>query len=256
MSNNASVDVPSKLEDLFLRILRIVILLALIVTLLFSVTFAFQGLGGMTASPDSYNFESPRIKELIDQTKDSLRNSSQPNGDDGSNAPSQNTDKQSKSNEKLEKEIDRQVKILSDFLAKFESGLTDPERTKGRLINEARNLAFEPDDDSSVLDYAEGQTEFFEKILNDQEVITVLKKDESRMGPFFNKVLSTFPSYYREQQKVSKAFDQEEEERVATSKLGSAMNFYIAAGMFCSFLLISLILVLVKIERNLRFRPL
>ena len=33
------------------------------------------------------------------------------------------------------------------------------------------------------------------------------------------------------------------------------MSLYIAGGMFAAFLVISLILVLVKIERNLRVRP-
>jgi hypothetical protein len=255
MINQDSIDMPSKLEDLFLRILRIVTLVALVLTLLLSVVFAFQGLGGMTASPDSYDFESPSTQELINQAKESLKEPSQP-GNDGSTTPTEKSDKQSKSDQRLEEEIDRQVKILSDFLTKFESGLTNPERTKARLLNAAKSLAFEPDDDSSVFEYAEGQTEFFDKILNDQEVIAALKKDESRMSSFFNEVLSTYPAYFSEQKKESETFAQEEKERVALSKLGSATNFYIAAGMFCSFLLISLILVLVKIERNLRVRQL
>jgi hypothetical protein len=43
--------------------------------------------------------------------------------------------------------------------------------------------------------------------------------------------------------------------KVIEQKASSASYLYIAAGMFVTFLLISLILVLVKIERNLRVRP-
>ena len=49
-----------------------------------------------------------------------------------------------------------------------------------------------------------------------------------------------------------KAFDIEQNSEVAMRNSGSMLKLYIAGGLFAAFLLISLILVLVKIERNLR----
>ena len=60
--------------------------------------------------------------------------------------------------------------------------------------------------------------------------------------------------YYSVSDQISKKkeFEAEQRREVATRHAGSMFKLYLAGGMFTAFLLISLILVLVKIERNLR----
>jgi hypothetical protein len=117
-------------------------------------------------------------------------------------------------------------------------------------------MPFEPDNSSSVMDYAEGQTKFFETILADKEILEALQKNPESLNAVYSTIFDAYGEFYAKEAQSAKSFEAEEKSRVAVAQVGSALNLYIAAGMFCSFLLISLILVLVKIERNLRVRPL
>jgi len=65
-------------------------------------------------------------------------------------------------------------------------------------------------------------------------------------------VISAYPEFHENQINRSIEFVQEQNAEALLKKAGAAMKLYIAAGLFAAFLLISLILVLVKIERNLR----
>lgn len=253
MESAVKTDVSSKLEDLFLKILRVVILIVLVVALVGSAIFGLMGLSGMTASPGEYDYKTPKTAELVQEVKDSLNGVESKESKDA--APSQSK-KVPEKNPKLDQEIEKQVKLLSDFLARYELNLSDAEATRNRLLTRARTMPFEPENPSNVMDYAEGQTKFFETILSDKEILDAVQKDREVLNRLFPKILDAYPRFYADQAQSAESFEAEEKGRVAIAQVGSALNLYIAAGMFCSFLLISLILVLVKIERNLRVRPL
>lgn len=252
MEATAKTDVSSKLEDLFLKILRIVILVVLVLTLLGALAFGLKGLSGMTSSPKEYDYQSPKTEDLVREIKNSLKGVD--NNETKGAAPGPATSSPENS-PLLEQEVDKQVKLLSDFLARFELSLSNPDAIRNGLLRESRTLAFEPEDPSSVMQYATGQTKFFEIILSDKEILDLLIKDREPLNRFFNMVTSSYDSFHEDQKKEARSFEKEEAGRVAVSQIGSTLDLYIAAGMFISFLLISLILVLVKIERNLRTRP-
>lgn len=252
METTVKTDMSSKLEDLFLKILRVVILFVLVIALIGSAIFGLIGLNGMTASPSDYKYQTPKTEELVREIKDSLNGVERKASKESASSPSK---KDPEKNPKLEQEIDKQVKLLSDFLARYELNLSDAEGTRNRLLTRARTMPFEPENASKVMEYAEGQTKFFETVLVDKEILDRIQKDREILNRLLPEILDAYPRFYADQTKSAESHAAKEEGQVAMAQVGSALNLYIAAGMFCSFLLISLILVLVKIERNLRIRP-
>ena len=148
------------------------------------------------------------------------------------------------------------LKVVSDFLSKFEKNLNNPDGFKADLRKKANTLALEPQSEASVLAYAKGQTDLFSLALADPEIIAILKKkDDDAFGNYFSAAVDIYPDFFERQAESRKEFEAEESARVLGAKAGAMMKLSIAGGMFGTFLLISLILVLVKIERNLRVRP-
>ena len=238
----------TKLENSFLGILRIVILVVLSISIIGSLIFGYMGLSNLNASPAKYEYKEPNIKEMVNEIKKSLEEKPSPS------EPQSPQNDEPKKNEKLEKEIDKQMKIVTEFLQRYKKNLTTPDIFRDQLKAKAETLAFEPKKELSVLKYAEGQTELFEKVLTDKDILAIVDKQQENFGRFFITVTTTYPNYFRKQQENKRNFEIEQGAGVIAQKAGAALYLYIAAGMFVTFLLISLILVLVKIERNLRVK--
>jgi len=244
----------NKLENVFLAILRVVILVVLALSLVAAVALGVWAVKDMGASPTPYKSEAVDNKALIQELKKSLESApaaSQP-------APQKpNAPKGGKAeNKALEEELGKQLKVVSDFLSKFEKNLNNPDGFKADLRKKANTLALEPQSEASVLAYAKGQTDLFSLALADPEIIAILKKkDDDAFGNYFSAAVDIYPDFFERQAEKRKEFEAEESARVLGAKAGAMMKLSIAGGMFGTFLLISLILVLVKIERNLRVRP-
>ena len=249
MESKVNNNLPAKLENSFLGILRVVILIVLTVTLIGSLIFGFMGLSNLNASPSKYEYKDPNIKEMVNEIKKSLEEKPVP-----SNTEEPKKD-EPKKNEKLESEIDKQIKLITELLQRYNEKLSNPEVFRNALKRRAENLAFEPKKESSVLKYASGQTELFEKVFTDKDILAILDKKKEVPPLFFETSITVYPKYFSNQQEEKKKFDMEQESEVIEQKASAALYLYIAAGKFLTFLLISLILVLVKIERNLRVRP-
>lgn len=243
-------NLSTKLENSFLGILRIVILVVLTVSLIGSAVFAYLGVSNLNATPEKYEYRDPSIQDMVKEIRKALEDK------EDSPAPQQPREDSPKKNEKLDQEIDKQVKLISEFLQRYKRNLTNPDAFKAMLKTRAETLAFNPEKESSVLKYAEGQTELFQKAFADKEMLALVDKRENvLLERFFVAVRDVYPNYFRKEKQNKAKFEAEQNVKVATQKAGAAMNLYIAAGMFSTFLMISLILVLVKIERNLRVRP-
>ncbi len=242
-----------KLENAFLAILRVVILVVLAISLVAAVVLGIYGAKDLGASENAYQPEKVDNKALLQELRRSLETApaaSQP-------VPSASKPGAPKADNKaLDEEIGKQLKLVTDFLAQFDKNLTNPDAFKSNLRRRATTLALEPDSEASVMAYAKGQTEFFTLALTDPEILgTLKKKDEEVLGNFFQAAVSLYPDFFEKQRAQRKEFEAEEAARVMAAKAGAMMKLYVAAGVFAAFLLISLILVLVKIERNLRVRP-
>jgi hypothetical protein len=241
----------ARLENSFLGILRVVILVVLTISLIASLIFGYLGLSNLTASPDEYEYKDPKISDMVDEIKKTLEVKP-------TESPTEQPkpEEEKKKDQKLDQEIEKQVKLISEFLQRYNRNLTNRDAFRDGLKENAMTLAFDPEDESSVMDYAEGQTEIFEKVLTDKKILEIVdKRQQEILIPFFRVVTETYPNYFRKERQKKAKFDQEQEMKALGERAGAAMNLYIAAAMFGTFLLISLILVLVKIERNLRVRP-
>ncbi|MEY2618191.1 MAG: hypothetical protein RL522_1193 [Pseudomonadota bacterium] len=253
--SDSGVGFGGKLENAFLAILRVVILLVLAISLIAAVGFAVYGVKDLGASEESYKPEKVDSKALLQELRKSL--------EDGPAAapaaPASSKPGAPKAETKaLDEELSKQLKTVSDFLAQFQKNLSNPEGFKASLRRKATTLAVEPQNEASVLAYAKGQTEFFTLALTDKDIITALQKKEDggeTFGKFFNTAVELYPEFFEKQREERKAFERRENARVAGAKAGAMMKLYAASGLFGAFLLVSLILVLVKIERNLRARP-
>ena len=253
--SEAQVGFGNKLENVFLAILRVVILVVLALSLLAAVALGVWAVKDMSATAAPYKAEAVDNKALMQELKKSLESS--PAASEPA-APKSKTSKSTKAeNKALEDELGKQVKTVADFLSKFDKNLSDPDAFKTGLRRKSTTLALDPESEASVLAYAKGQTDFFSLALADPEIIAILKKkdDDDAFGSYFNAAVETYPGFFERQRDSRKAFEAEEGARVRGAKAGAMMKLSIAGGMFGTFLLISLILVLVKIERNLRLRP-
>jgi hypothetical protein len=124
------------------------------------------------------------------------------------------------------------------------------------LKDNAENLSEDPQDFRTVLNYAKGQTEFFKSIFNDKKIIDFFKDlSGTEFDENLNLILDSYPDHFRNNLKEMEKFESDQNAKMMSKKAGSLLQLYIAGGLFATFLLISLILVLVKIERNLRPNP-
>ena len=244
-----------KLENGFLAILRIVILIVLAVSLVAAAGFAVYAVKDLAAKEEAFKPEKVDTKLMLQELRNSLEDSPAP----APAAPASSKSEAPKVEGKaLEEELNKQLKSVTDFLAQFQKNLTNPEGFKSSLRRKAMTLAYEPKNEASVLSYAKGQTELFALVLTDKDIIAALKKKEDgneSFGKFFNSAVEIYPEFFKRQLEERKEFESSEAARVAGAKAGAMMKLYAAGGLFGSFLLVSLILVLVKIERNLRTRP-
>jgi len=242
-----------KLENAFLDILRVVILIVLAVSLIAAIGVAIYGVKDLGASEESYKPEKPDTKALIQELRKTLEDSPP------APAPAESKPGAPKAEGKaLEEELNKQLKTVSVFLEQFKRNLTNPEGFKANLRRKANTLATDPKDEASILAYAKGQTEFFTLAFSDKDIIATLQKKEDSdeiLGKFFETAVDLYPDFFEKQREQREQFERLEEVRVESAKAGAMMKLYAAGGLFGAFLLISLILVLVRIERNLRVRP-
>ena len=247
--------VASKLENAFLGILRVVILIVLAISLVAAVVLGANGVSDMSAAPTQYKQEKFDSKALIQELKDSLKEKPVPAPRDA-NSPTVETPAPKTEASPLEDELSKQVKIVGDFLNRYQKSLSNPEGFKNGQRNKAKTLAVIPKSDASVLEYAKGQTELFQVVFTDKDILDILaKRHEEVLGTFFDAALDLYPDFFKKQRQLKDKFESQEQVRVLEARAGAMMKFYISGGLFAAFLLISLILVLVKIERNLRVKP-
>jgi hypothetical protein len=258
MNPQAPFGFTSKLENAFLGILRVVILLVLLLSLIGAVALVITSISGLNAKPANYEFEQPDNGVLINSLKNSLKkqNSSEKNTE---GQPSSSDSEQisiSVSDQALDQEIDIQTRLFSDFLNKFNRHLADEKVFKKELLDNARKNAFHPEQSDSVLSYAKGQTAFFRSVLSDQDILSGAgKRHDQELGQLFGDIVKIYPQSYADAKNRHTELVRQEELKNTRQHTQALYQLYIAGGLFASFLVISLILVLIKIERNLRYYP-
>jgi len=257
MSNDRQT-FTSRLEEIFLSILRNVILLVLASSIIGSIGLLISGLSDTSAQPEKYKYEKFDSKQLVNDLKESLKDEAKP-----ASEPKKQTNKKQEpqQNDKIKNEVDKQLKILGKFLKKY--GYETNQRIATTLTNNVNNYGgIYADGEAGALEYATGQTQLFELIFKDKDLNALVQKkynselDQEEKNNFiteyFAKAVDAYPNFHENQIKKYQEFEQEQNAEAALRQAGATLKLYIAAGLFGAFLLISLILVLVKIERNLR----
>jgi len=254
----------NRLEDLFLTILRNVILIVLAVSIIASIGLLISGISDSGAKPEEYKYEKFDSKLLINDLKESL--SDQNVKPEEKKEPTKKTSPQA--NSQLDDEITKQINFIVQFYKKYDFQLNVAflnEQLKPNLRKQAKSYGFiYGEGDAAILEYAKGQTKVIELVLLDAELNKLLNKkfkaqvdlDEDQkyqvIHNYFSKIIDFYPEFHQNQINNKKAFDAEQNAESILRKQGAALKLYVAGGLFAAFLLISLILVLVKIERNLR----
>lgn len=250
----------NRLEDAFLAILRVVILIVLAVSLVGAAILGITGVGDLTAKPAAYE------AEKID--KDDFRKKIEAVlSDNEARAPQAGEKRRAEveepENKALEEEIQKQIKLRSDFLSPYGYSF-NVEFVGESLMNASKELASD-DSAQGVAAYAKGRTDVYVVGYTDPTLLELVQKKQAPLDHsgfddilkrYDSLVASYYDDFYRQQAEKKEKFEIEEAAAVIGKQAGAMQQLYTAGGLFGAFLLISLILVLVKIERNLRSRPL
>jgi len=259
--NQATPSITNRMEELFLSILRIVVLFVLAASILAAACFAIAGMAELSAKSKEFKYQSFDHSQWVIDLQESLRDPS----------PAQ-TDTPTKSAapaaSPLEDEIAKQTTVLVDFYKKYDFDVNPSwlnEQVKPRLRKQALSFStFYGEGDAALLQYASGQTQLLKMVLLSGELDPLLDKKFKSQGDldgdekyqplheFVNKVLAVYPDFHEAQLTRKRAFESEQGAELGARRADALVKLYLAAGAFAAFLLISLFLLLVKIERNLR----
>jgi uncharacterized membrane protein len=255
----------NKLEDLFLSILRNVILIVLAVSIIASIGFFISALNDSTAKAKQYTYEKFDSTLLVNELKQTLQ--AQPSE---KQEEKKETEKkpQSPQGNLIEDELTKQSNAVIQYYKKYDFNINPSwiaQNFKPRLRKQVNTLSVVyGENDAAKQQYAAGQTKLFEQVLLNAELNELLDKkfkaqttsnEDERyeiVHGFANATIDFYPDFHEKQIKQKEEFDRSENIDVAARTAGALFKFYLAGGIFAAFLLISLILVLVKIERNLR----
>ena len=263
--------ITNKMEDFFLSILRGVILFVLAGSILAAIYFAISGVSDLGAKPKDYIYEKFDSKQLVNDLKDYLK-------DEPQKKPDTKTGTENKSEPQANKQIEEEITKSENLVVKFKNAYLTRDMYE-RWINQEFKPSLRKNSsklsivygtgDNARLDYLKGQTQVFELVLLDPELNQLLdkkfkaqKKDLNNIDDgvskydlvleYFDTIRHFYPNFHQNQIDKKKEFEADQNAEVATRYAGSVFKLYLAGGMFATFLLLSLILVLVKIERNLR----
>ena len=251
--------ITNKMEDLFLSILRGVILFVLAGSILAAIYFAISGATDLGAKPKDYKYEKFDSKQLSNDLKDKLNPKPAP----APNTPAAPAGPAVKSpvDDEITKILNLTVKFYKTYNWEFNQEFLN--QFPGRLKNESKKLStIYGEGETAQLEYLKNKTQLFESVLLNIELNQLIDRNfklesdpdlkDKIINDFYIFINDFYIEFHTAQIDNKKAFDIEQNSEVAMRNSGSMLKLYIAGGLFAAFLLISLILVLVKIERNLR----
>ena len=143
--------------------------------------------------------------------------------------------------------IDSENKKIAPIVKKIE----DENNAKIKEMYEEVKAKFEAENNKKIDD---DYTKKYDELDNQyKEMLAKLEEEyQKAYGEEQDKFYKAEDTKIEKEKAKKKEFDAEQNAEVAMRNAGSMFKLYLAGGMFAAFLLISLILVLVKIERNLR----
>ena len=252
--------ITNKMEDLFLSILRGVILFVLAGSILAAIYFAISGATDLGAKPKDYKYEKFDSKQLSNDLKDKLSPKAAPAAPNTPAAPAAPAVK-SPVDDEITKILNLTIKFFKAYNWEFNQEFL--KQFPGRLKNESKELSsVYGEGETAQLEYLKNKTQLFESVLLNVELNQLIDRNfkleenpelkDKMISDFYDFINDYYIVFHTTQIDNKKKYDIEQSAEVAMRNAGSMLKLYIAGGLFAAFLLLSLILVLVKIERNLR----
>lgn len=247
---------PSRLETFTLALIRSIIVVALGITLLGSVGLAYFGYISLNEEPRAYPVALPTAanERFIARIKQDATDASRLTTVSASATADVKPAEVSK-NDFVDKQWNRQLALLNDFLVPFGRSVTQAPLFKERQQALGLELAAStaPRDQ---LDYARAQSDFFERVLGDRATVQMVRLRAELHPPyldtFMNQLLDEYPNQLREERRTRSRFEQEERQRLEAARAQSTRMLLAALALFVAFLGLGAVYMLVRIERHLR----
>ena len=162
-------------------------------------------------------------------------------------------------------DYERAADIIASFVSKYGRGEETP---KDDVINILRNRAQSQPAPELIKAYASGLPGIFEKVLLDKKVVELvsrpvwsessdnLPQHDMTVGRspvwIVNMALNQYFMLFKQQANQAMADKEIERSEQAIRKGHAMQNLYMAAAAFGTFLLLALLSIIVRVERNLR----
>ena len=254
----------NKIEDLYLKIFKIVILVVLSITLVVSVVMVLKGTSEYFASPSAPDpAKSAPVPTVGVDTfiKELDKKDAPPPPEQAPAAPVQ--EKPPVKDTRLDDMVDKYVLNLWTYLDTYQKACKVPNPPdKETFLKSFRKDIMKSWFEEYGEDFAKSQDSFEKSLLSNQRVIQICIEKEGKAGIFFRS-LDWHRTQWVKQLKEGQIFEQKEAQRVAKFEAQEAMrvaekkaqafqSLITAISAFGMFMSLALLLIFSKIETNLR----
>jgi len=229
-----------KLENLYLAILRFVVLLVAGLLLVAVVMFGLSSFRALQPPPEEKKatpvVSDAAIKKAILEKEAAI-----------ATTPSTTTQTQ-KSTDPNQIFYDRAAQAISEFIKAHAEGQESVNTVQVANFIKGKAAIYEKRNLSSA--FSKNFAENVEKLLKDQDVIAFAKQNSPLQT--VNKILGVFIEQFDEQIEKSDAENATRQQQHLEKKAEGQQSIYFAAGSFGAFLMIVFLSIIIRIERNLR----
>lgn len=258
-----------RVEETFLNIFKIALIVILSVALIITVGYALKGVSEFMATPKQAEKAKEPEKLKID-LEDFLNyiNPKEPEKKQELPAPTEN-DQPNSEKPKIESKSELDV-LVDTYVLKLFTYL-DPYQKACKVPIQVDQDSFMKSFPKNIIkgwfnawgkDFADSQDNFMKMVLADPRVIELCRKNEGK-GQIFTRSLDwhrdIFKNYILEKNKFINEeklrisnFERQEEMRVSIEHAKAISTFTFAGGSFVIFMSLTLLLIFAKIESNLR----
>lgn len=229
-----------KLENLYLSILRFVVILAAGLLLVAVLALGLSSLRALQSAPT----EALLVPKVSD---DSLKKAIlKKEGSTEALAPG--TKPSGAAADPNQALFDRAAAAIIAFDTAHSGGAAPPD--KERVADLLKRRANELDEPKLTGTYAKQLTESLERLLKDPGIVA-MAKDVSPVDTV-NRVLDTFAEQFEEQIKKNAKANQAKQQEHMEQRMEGQQSLYMAGAAFAGFLMIVFLSIIIRIERNLR----
>lgn len=228
-----------KIENLYLAIVRIVVIAASSILILAAMVLGISSL--------SITKSAPEHKEPVFSISDEKLIQNLTKRDNQKNIENSAKSTKAASEDPNKVNYERSAVAVGKFLLTISS---DEETNKDELIVIFKNLAEKYGEDNLTSIYAKNMADTFERLLPNPQVVNAGKS--LGFAPVINGLVKLLTEQFETQISETKKENDELQRNYIESKEKGAQSLYLAGGTFGGFLLIVFLSIVIRIERSLR----